>query len=260
MPSLEGSNIAPVTKLLLIGDSGTGKTGSLASLVEAGYRIRILDMDNKVANGILPQILRQKNPELLKQVDFEPLRDKYKSSALGYIIDGMPQAFTKALGLLDKWSDGTVPAQWGPQTILVIDSLTFFADAAFNWAKGMNPSAKDPRQWYGSAQNAVESTLAVLTASSFATNVIVISHVSWQNRPDGSMKGYPSSVGQALGPTIPAYFDNMAECRTDAKGIRTIQTTPTALIDLKNPASFRMAPTLPLETGLATFFKTLKGA
>ncbi len=257
MPSLKGANIAPVTKLLLIGDSGTGKTGALASLVEAGYRVRILDLDNKVEHGILPQVLKARCPDKIPSVDFEPLRDKYKSSALGYIADGVPQAYTKALALLDKWSDGTIPKDWGPQTILVLDSLTFFADAAFNWAKSMNPSAKDPRQWYGTAQDGVEHTLAVLTAASFNTNVIVISHVSWQSRPDGTMKGFPSSVGQALGPTIPAYFDNMALCQTMG-GKRTIQTAPTALVDLKNPASFRMSPTLPIETGLADFFKTLR--
>jgi hypothetical protein len=257
MPSLEGSNLPPVTKLLLIGDSGTGKTGALASLVKAGYRVRILDMDNKVANGILPQILKRECPDKIPNVDFEPLRDKLKSSALGYIFDGQPAAFVKALALLDKWSDGTLPKDWGPQSVLVIDSLTFFSDAAFNWAKSMNPSAKDPRQWYGTAQDGIESTLAALTTSSFATNVIVISHVSWVDRPDGSMKGYPSSVGKALGPTIPAYFDNMALCQTVA-GKRTIQTVPTALVDLKNPAAFKMAPTLPIETGLADFFATLR--
>lgn len=258
MPSLEGANLAPVTKLLLIGDSGTGKTGALASLVKDDYRVRILDMDNKVANGILPQILKKECPDKIKNVDYEPLRDKFKGSPIGYIADGVPQAYTKALALLDKWSDNSLPKDWGPRDILVLDSLTFFADAAFNWAKSMNPSAKDPRQWYGTAQDGVEHTLAVLTASTFNTNVIVISHVSWQDRPDGTMKGYPSAVGKALGPTIPAYFDNMALCQTYA-GKRTIQTMPTALVDLKNPASFRMAATLPLETGLADFFKTLRG-
>jgi hypothetical protein len=72
------------------------------------------------------------------------------------------------------------------------------------------------------------------------------------------MKGYPASVGRALGPTIPAYFENMALCQTMA-GKRTIQTTPTALVDLKNPAAFKMLPTLSIETGLADFFKTVKG-
>ena len=57
MPSLKGANLSAVTKLLLIGDSGTGKTGALAPLIKKGYRVRILDMDNKIANGILPQVL-----------------------------------------------------------------------------------------------------------------------------------------------------------------------------------------------------------
>jgi hypothetical protein len=258
MPNLEGSNVSPIIKMLLVGDSGTGKTGALASLVRDGYKLRILDFDNKIAGGILPILIKRDAPDKLSAVEYESLRDSLKSSGIGPILDGTPQAFTRGLALLDKWSDGTIPKTWGAETVLVVDSLTFLSDAAFNWAKGMNPSAKDPRQWFYSAQQAVEGTLALLTAASFATHVVVIAHVNWQNRPDGTMKGYPASVGQALGPTIPAYFENMALCQTVA-GKRFIQTVPTALIDLKNPAAFKMAASLPIETGLADFFKTVKG-
>ena len=258
MPTLENAQASASVKLLLIGDSGTGKTGALASLVKAGYRLRVLDFDNKLAGGILPILLRRDCPDKLKNVEFESLRDNLKSSAMGPILDGMPKAYTAGLALMDKWTDGTAPKSWNDgQTIFVLDSLTFFSDAAFNWAKGMNPSAKDPRQWFYTAQQQVESCLAILTASSFTSHVVVISHVSWQNRPDGTMKGYPASVGQALGPTIPAYFENMALCQTSA-GKRLIQTMPTALVDLKNPAAFKMAPSLPIETGLADFFKTIR--
>jgi len=258
MPVLTPPKQTNLVKLLLIGDSGTGKTGACASLVKACMRLRILDMDNKVESGILPQIILRDCPNRIGNVDFEAFRDKYRATAAGFVLDGIPQAFTKALALLDKWSDGSNPAEWGADTVLVVDSLTFLADAAFNWAKGMNPSAKDPRQWYGTAQDAVEHVLAQLTAPHFKTNVIVISHVTWVDRPDGTMKGYPSSVGKALGPTIPAYFENMALTQTAAGGKRTIQTVPTALVDLKNPASFKMAPTLPIETGLADFFRTIR--
>lgn len=260
MPTLKGtSNGRPITKLLLIGDSGTGKTGALASLIKGGYRVRVLDYDNKIDGGILPILVRRDCPDKLEDVQFEPLRDKLKASPLGPIADGAPTAFTKGLSLLDKWSDGTVPAQWGGDFILVLDSLTFLSDAAYNWARGMNPSAKDPRQWFYSAQQAVENTLALLTASSFNTNLIVIAHVDYQSRPDGTMKGYPTSVGKALGPTIPAYFENMALCQV-VGGKRIIQTIPTGLVDCKNPAAFKMAPTYPVETGLADFFTTIKGA
>jgi AAA domain len=257
MPTLEAPNAASITKMLLIGDSGTGKTGALASLVRDGYKLRILDFDNKIAGGILPILVNRDAKDKLGNVGYEPLRDQLRSSPLGPVVDGVPQAFTKGLSLLDKWADGTSPREWGPTTIFVLDSLTFFADAAFFWAKGMNPGAKDPRQWFYTAQQAVENSLALLTNSAFNTNVIVIAHVNWQNRPDGTMKGYPAAVGQALGPTIPAYFENMALCETVA-GKRMIKTTPTALVDLKNPAAFKMLPSLPIETGLADFFKTLR--
>lgn len=247
-----------ITKAILLGDSGTGKTGSLASLVKAGYKLRILDLDNKLQSGILPQVIKRDCPELLGSIDYEAVRDKFKASAMGPIADGIPKSFTRSLELMDKWSDGTVPATWGPDYIFVLDSLTFFSDAAYNWARSLNAGAKDPRQWFYAAQQAVENTIAMLTAEAFATNLLVIAHVSWQDRPDGTMKGYPATVGKALGPTIPAYFDNMILCQTGAGQKRTIQTVPTALVDLKNPASFTMQPTLPLETGLATFFETLR--
>jgi len=253
---LQPPQATTITKMLLLGDSGTGKTGALASLAKAGYRIHILDMDNKVTTGILPIILKD-DPKAMANIDYEACRDKLKGSPLGPILDGLATAFPKALSLLDKWTDGTIPAQWGPQHIFVLDSLTFFSDAAFNWAKSMNPSAKDPRQWFYTAQQGVENALALLTASTFNTNLIVISHVSWIDRPDGTMKGYPSSVGKALGPTIPAYFDNMAQCETTA-GRRNIKFIPTAMVDLKTPVGTRMSAPLPIESGLADFFKTLR--
>lgn len=242
--------------MLLLGDSGTGKTGALASLAKAGYKVHILDMDNKVMTGILPILLKD-DPKALANVDYESLRDKMKASSMGAIMDGIPQAFPKALALMEKWTDGSNPAQWGPEHIFVIDSLTFLGDAAYNWARAMNPSAKEPRTWYFTAQGGVEDALALLTASTFNTNLIVISHVSWVDRPDGTMKGYPSAVGKALGPTIPAYFDNMAQCETMG-GKRSIKFIPTALVDLKTPVGTRMSTPLPIETGLADFFKTLR--
>src|SRR6266576_5812390 len=170
-----------LTKALVLGDSGTGKTGALASLVKAGYRLRVLDLDNKLQTGILPQVLKRDSPELLGTIDYEAVRDKFKASALGPIFDGVPKSFTRSLELLDKWSDGTVPAKWGPEYVFVLDSLTFFSDAAYNWAKSLNPGTKDPRQWFYTAQQAVENSIAMLTADAFATTVLVIAHVSWQD-------------------------------------------------------------------------------
>lgn len=256
MPSLDKLVASPVVKLLLIGDSGTGKTGSVASLVKT-HDVRLLDMDNGWES--LASAVRRTCPDRLASVQVESHRDKYKSSAAGPILDGSPTAFISAINLLEKWGDLGSPSTWGPSAVLVIDSLTFFSDAAFNWAKAMNPGAKDQRQIYGAAQDAIEHVLAYITGASFNTNIIVTSHIRFIDIPDGTKRGYPTSVGQALSPTIPRYFNSVAQCLTRPGGARTIQTVSTALIDLKNPASFAMAKELSIETGLATFFETVKG-
>lgn len=260
MATLDNLTKSNITKLLLVGDSGTGKTGALASLVKAGYKLRVLDMDNGWES--LASAVKRTCPELLSTVQIESIRDKYKGTAAGAIIDGAPTAFTTAMKLLDQWktpdTDLGKPMDWGSDTILAIDSLTFLSDAAYNWADFMNPGVKDKRQVYYQAQQAVENFLALVTGESFKTNVIITAHIKFVDMPDGTKRGYPTSVGSALSPTIPRYFNSVACCQTQPGGKRSIQTSSTPMIDLKNPASFTMSPSLPIETGLADFFKTLR--
>lgn len=259
MPLLSNHHSNEYTKLLLEGDSGSGKTGGLTSLVRAGYYLRILDMDNGLET--LKTFVTRECPDKLANVEFRTLRDKYKASPLGPMLAGPATAFVDAIKMLDRWKYGDtdlgVPATWGPETVLVIDSLTFLSDSAFEWAKALNSSAKDPRQWFYQAQQAIEDVLALLTSESFKTNVIVISHIRYLETPEGT-KGYPTSVGKALGPTIPRYFNSVAMARTSASGKRTIRTATTAMIDLKNPKPFEMKETYDLETGLADFFAVLR--
>jgi len=264
LPSLANHQSNDFVKLLLTGDSGSGKTGAKASLVAAGYKLRCLDMDNGL--DPLKTYIEQIDPALLANVEYVTLRDNYKTSTAGPKVD-KPKAFVAAMKLLDHWkytdeATGEVvdlgkPAEWGPDCILDLDSLSFFSDAAFDWAESMNPSAKDPRQWFYSAQQAVEAALALLTSGSFRTNVIVSAHVRYSIGDDGAQRGYPNAVGSALGPTIPRYFNHWAQCSNKA-GKRTIQTAATAMFDLKNTKPFQMEKTYDLSDGLAKFFAVLR--
>lgn len=258
MPSLADHQSNEFTKLLLTGDSGGGKSGALASLAGAGYHLRILDMDNGL--DPLKTFIQRDYPSALANVEYRTLRDNYKTTAAGPKVD-KPKAFVDAMKMMDHWryddTDLGKPADWGPECILVLDSLSFFSDAAFDWAESMNPTAKDPRQWFYSAQQAVESALALLTSGSFRTNVIVSAHVRYTTGDDGRNKGYPNAIGSALGPTIPRYFNHWAQCENKA-GKRTIQTAATAMFDLKNTKPFDMAKSYDLSTGLADFFAVLR--
>lgn len=263
MTSLAQHQSSEFTKLLLMGDSKSGKTGALASLALKGYKLRILDFDNGL--DALAQVIRRDNAGALENVEFRTLRDKFRATPTGTVTDGTATAFIDGLKLLDRWKYGEVdlgvPAEWGPKCILVLDSFTFMCDAAWRFREPLVPRSKDGkydiRAVYKDAQDAGENVLALLTSESFRTNVIVISHVRYVDNPDGTKKGYPTAVGSALSPQIPRYFNSVALAQTVA-GTRTIQTAPTAMIDLANPASFKMLPTLPIATGLATFFETVR--
>src|SRR5882762_2840856 len=101
MPSLSQHKSQKFTKLLLLGDAKSGKTGSLVSLVKAGYKLRILDYDNLL--DILVRLINEQCPEKIDNVEFRPLRDKRKTTGEGLVIDGVPKAFSNGLKMLDRW-------------------------------------------------------------------------------------------------------------------------------------------------------------
>jgi len=268
MPSLSNHQSREFTKILLIGEAKSGKTGALASLVTAGYKLRILDYDNGL--DILSQAVRRTCPKLIDNVESRTLRDKWKMTQAGPIIDGTPTAFINGIKMLDDWKyiegehkiDLGVPSKWGPECILVLDSLTFFSDAAFAYREAMAPRSKsggeyDRRAVYKDAQDAVENTLAMLTGRSFGSNVIVISHVDYQDNPDGTRKGYPVSVGKKLSPKVPAYFNNYFRFVIKG-GKHKIESHSTAMFDLANARPFDMPKEFDLEDGLAKIFELLR--
>jgi hypothetical protein len=254
MPTLDEHPSSEFVKLIYIGDSGTGKTGSLVSLLAEGYKFKILDMDNGL--GFFKNEAKKLGlGDKLKNVEFETYRDTYVATPTGMALKGSPKAATNALAKMQEWS-----AVNDPNTIFVLDSLSAYGRAAFEWGKYLNANIKDPRQWYGTAQKMVEDTLANLTNPAFAMNVIIISHVNYKEVTEGVNKGYVNAIGTALGPVIPRYFDTMLLAESTGSGKQTrrkIKTMPTGIIDLKISIPDFDAE-LPLETGMATIFKKLK--
>lgn len=253
MPTLDQHQSGSYTKVLYIGDSSTGKTGSLVSLLAAGYSFRILDMDNGLDSFVA--FARKQNLDL-SRVTYETVRDRYKSSKQGPKIDGTPKAFTEAMDIMTEWSEIE-----DPKCVFVLDSLSAFSRAAFAWANNLNPTAKDKRQIFGAAQGAVEDAIALMTGESFRMNAVIISHVNYQESDQGVTKGYCNAVGKALGPVIPRYFNTMLLAETSGRGEKTkrkIKTMPTGMIDLKTPIP-EVAAEFPLETGMAEIFALLRG-
>ena len=278
MPALTTYKEENFLKLLLIGESGTGKTGALASLAQAGYKLRILDFDSGL--DVLPELLKN-DQEALARIQYETCTDKMTSIGGKVQPKGLPTGFVKGMNLLTKWSEKNgasedlgIPSKWGRDTILVIDSLTHLGNAALRRAQALNANSggKVTQPEWGAAQNDVEAALTLLYSDEFKCNVIITAHVRYVGGEEGKdgepdnprpLAGHPNAPGKALSPKIPGYFNTMLLCKVDGTGRlakRMIYTVPDGLINVKQPFVMDQVPSkLPIETGLAQFFKIALG-
>lgn len=257
MPSMLEHESNSLSKLLVVADSGSGKTGSLAPLVDDGYNIRVLDFDNGMS--VLKGFVKKR--ENLGNVHYIVLRDEFQLRG-GMLGIKKAAAFQRAMDALDKggdlWGEGSgIPPlkDWGPKDILVVDSLGLMGRASLNMVLQANGVlAKPPEiQHWGTAMENIEKFIGQITSDSVGCNVIVNTHTY---TPNNSTRPAPSALGDKLGPQVPKYFDNMIALAV-VGGKRQFRTKSDGLLALKT--SVPMQDTYPIETGYRDIFKALQG-
>lgn len=269
MPNLSQHGSSEYTKLLFIGDSGSGKTGGLASLARAGYELFIYDFDNGL--DILANILQhEKNAdEVLQRVHYQTFTDEMKTLSDGTTIPkGAPKAFSNALKQLNHWKtdeeDFGPPKEFGPDRIVVIDSLSFLSSAAMRLTLS-NQGRAGEWPWqsdWGIAQDYVRGVLEMLYSSSFQTNVIVNAHIQFIEAEGGETKAYPNTLGRKLPPQVGTYFNTAVGAQTKGSGKNAkhvIRTVSEGLMEFKTSDPIDVPAELPLESGLADLFEILQG-
>lgn len=275
MPSLADHHSSEYTKLLLIGDSGGGKTGALASLAKAGYQLRVLDCDNGL--DILANLLSS-DRAALSRVQYVTVTEPIKAIAGTARIE-RAEGWTKCMNALSKWpDDGSTPSEWGPDTVLAIDSLTFLSKYAMNHVLMANQRL-NAQPWEGDwnqAQNLIRKVLEMLYSDSFKCNVVMNCHITHIGRKVESLndkgevvskeediKGYPMSLGKALSPTIGTYFNHALMARSRGSGAgakRILHTNTQGIVELKTAAPGKVKSEYPIETGLADYFRDVRGS
>jgi hypothetical protein len=280
------AKIEPVRELI-VGYPGTAKTGGLACLANAGFKLRILDFD-----GNLTPLLRFTRPECLHNIDILSFEDKLRSGAQYTEVVGLPTAFQGAFKALDRWKyknpDGSetdlgCSKDWGLDTIVVLDSLTAMGNAAMRRAMAvMNKTPLNTTDGvWGLAMREQEAFIERLTSQENKHHVIVTAHLKMIG-PKDIRKGdtdltktlkqeaaslvdtrlFPSALGQALPPVIGGHFPTLVEAKSKVqvggKVKRVICTVPQAELDLKVPAP-NIPAEMPVEDAQITIFNALTG-
>lgn len=257
MPALSDHPSTSLVKILIAADSGTGKTGALASLIDAGYNIRVLDFDEGVSTirGYV------KNKALLAtNVAYIPLRDRLE--LMGDKM-GIKKAvgFQRAMEALESkpqhWGvEPPLPPirQWTEKDVLVVDTLTMMGRSCMYHVMAMNGAlAKNPEiQHYGVAMENLEKFIGQITSEDIPCNVVVNTHMM---TVEGSTKIYPDALGSKLGPKVGRYFDNMITLSSSG-GKKIFRTKQDGAFACKT--AIPIDDTYPLETGLAQIFERLK--
>lgn len=266
MPSLKDHHSADTTKLLFVGDSGSGKTGALASLADAGYKIRILDLDNGV--DVLRDLLTsgRYKKDAVTNVDYVTITEPMKNVG-GKLIPAKASVWQRTTSMLGDWKDGDTNlgaiTTWDSNTVLVIDSLTMLSDAALSYILAMNGRlGQHPHQAdWGLAQVLVENLLRMLYDESVKCNVIINCHIKPMGDDNGPERYYPNTLGKALPPKVGRYFNTVLLAQSSGRGAslkRQIFTTSQGTIECKNTAPSKVAQSYPLESGLADYFAAVR--
>lgn len=280
MPDFSVYPESDTIKMLYLGDSGSGKTGSLVSLAAAGYNVRIADLD-KGAQIIKHLVLDKDSPyrrahpglwtaeqaaTLGSRISYVSLSEEFTQAQGKRIPRGV--GYKKLADLLTRWKDGANDLgpleSWTSRDVLVVDSFSRVCDWAMNFQlvlSGRAASGPQQQDWWP-AQNQVKQLLESLTSELVRCNVILICHIDYVERDDKITRGVPQALGQKLGPQIGQLFNNAIMARASGQGAAAaskIFTKTTGIVDLKNTNPLKVKPEYPLETGLAEIFQAVLG-
>jgi hypothetical protein len=242
-----------VFKGMIAADSGSGKTGALASLVDAGFNVRILDFDNGLS--VLKGYVKDKSK--LANVHYvDRLQDEFTLVAGRLGIKKAP-AFQRAMDALEKggvdfWGADIPPLrEWTPRDILVVDSLTMAGRSALLLVMQANAAQfKKPEiQHYGDAMESIEKWVQSMMSSYVPCHVIINTHVTGV---DGDARLYPDALGSKLPPKIGKYVDNIIGLRIVA-GERKFLTQKDGLLALKT--SIPLPESIPIADGWKVIFE-----
>ena len=251
-------------KAIIAAGSGYGKTGALWSLAAAGFNLKIFDSDR--GTNILRSALRD-NPAALSRVQVESFTNRLRGNKAGFLVGkGSPDAWPRALGALDKFPQGGSIYDWGPDTVVVIDSLSMFGRQALLYAMHVDSkSGRQPEiQHYGYAMSQLEGMMALLYGDDVQCHVLILTHVSIERTKEGEFIGaFPMSLGKANNDVIPRYVNNVLTIKLSGlgpKAKRYLSTRPTSnqmatkIEELASKEEYLLTDGVIPKPGLAEFF------
>lgn len=218
-------------KTLVNGESGTGKTYSIATLLACGQKVRFLAAENNALSGIYAGVAAYKGtrsesdlaimvPKRQKSsiADLAKLADKSLTIPVSTQltqVDPNRKNYDRYLNVLkglaefqgeDGKSYGSIDS-WGLDTTLVVDGLTIICEAIQQAMIGSKLGTTQPE--FYAMQNTLQTFLRTLTED-LECNLVLIAHPDKDiDAVSGKQTIYPANIGKALNNKVPSMFTDV---------------------------------------------------
>lgn len=236
LKSAPNLNVKPLVKLLAYGESGTGKTYPISTLLGAGKKIRLFalennslqtfikgleDYDQKVKSGKAPAyaedaigiyVPERKSRSLEEQIKFETRMLGMEAKAMREATDmkkSEKNDYVEFLKAMANFTDAVTGENFGKvtgdNTVVVVDSLTMLCNMIKLHCVGDKMQLSLPD--YGTLQDRLMSFIYQVTDIQ-KCHIVMMAHPSdrTNDTTTGAQRIYPLSFGRAVETILPAAF------------------------------------------------------
>lgn len=251
--------VAPGVNVMLCGTTGTGKTYSIRTLVESGLEVFVLftEPGMEVLADLPPEKLHWRYiapaaPSFADMISSAQKINTLSFEALTKLPDINKRNYTEFIDVLTCLSNFTCDRtgesfgsvdSWGPERVLVVDSLTGLSIMAMNLVAGSKP-VKSMADW-GVAIDNLERLITKLCVDT-RCHFVLLAHLEREtDEVTGGTSLMASTLGRKLAPKLPRFFSDVVQAKRNVD--KFVWSTAASNVDLK-------ARNLPISDALPASF------
>jgi len=261
----EKANSPP--RVLVYGEPASGKTGMIAQLANAGYRILLHDFDQNAR--VIGSYLKPGHADIyIKSYEVAKLAGTSIFDGGKVDVNKLAVAELRVFTqMLERWkADGDdlgPAADLTAKDIVVIDSGTFLGELLLMAAREDPEAKRDGRSLYNVAGNYYGAILDFLCGKRMGASVLMLTHLMQTGEKDdkgnfvGKTRDIPVAIGEKMSKRMPTYFSDIWHLEVDRGGNRKFNTAATSQAGLRTSAPDKIKAIEPFD--VASMFNRLTG-
>lgn len=229
-------------RVLIMGESASGKTGALAQLANAGYRLLIHDFDQNAR--VIGNYLKEGHADVyIKTYDVARLVNVGNPAEAEKVQKAAVVQMNEFFRMLKHWK--TPEEDLGPSSalttkdVVVVDSSTFLGELCLMAAMQHPEANRHMPTIYRIGGQFMASIFDYLCGSQMGASAVVLSHIQQDGKTDeqgniiGKAREIPTALGKKMARRMPQYFTDIWRLDVGRTGERTFNTQATDSTSLR---------------------------